>query len=120
MIVPNFILWMSPYAREKPGQIIFSPGRYVTQRYESQYGLQHHSLVASADFAFANVSQGRPIYREYKNRRGNGLQNNPLVTYLMELLPGELSIEESPDHEDDQLVFTDRAWTLMRMICEPV
>lgn len=120
MIVPNFILWMSPYAKEKPGQIIFSPGRYVAQKYEARYGLMHHNFVASADFVFASVSQGRPIYREYKNRRGNGLRDNPLVTYLAELMPGELSIQESPDHDDDQLVFSDMGWTLMRMICEPV
>lgn len=117
MIVPNYILWMSPVASERPGQIIFSPGNYVSQRYQARDGLRWYQLAPQADAALSVVSQGQPIFREYKNRRGQGLHQNVLASYLLKLLPSDVSIAESPDHDDDQLVFTPRGWQLMRLLC---
>ena len=120
VIVPNYILWMSPFSRDRPGQIVFSPGRSTAQRYQASEGLRWHELATSADYAVSSVSQGQPIFREYKNRRGHGLHQNVLVSYLMKLMPGQVIIEETPDHEDDRLIFTLAGWRLMQMIGDPL
>lgn len=119
----HYILWMSPYAKECPNQIIRSPGRYVTQLYQAAYGLKEVDPPAGmvvikamqlADYAIGQSEKSRRVFREYKNRRGYGLRSNNLVRFIQQLIPGDTSIEAAPSGEPE-LVFTERGWRIFEL-----
>lgn len=123
----HYILWMSPHAKECPGRIIRSPGRYVTQLYQAAYGLRevdppaglvHLKAMQLADYAIGQSEEkSRRVFRESKNRRGYGLRNNNLVRYIQQLLPDETSIEQSESGEP-ALVFTERGWRIFELFVD--